>query len=225
MQVGGFDSGASEASAAGGGGGAPDAEAGLDWAAAMERDAFEEAAMQHGLAADDEDDIFSTRDSLTGTPPPNGSGGASPGGGGGAAGGGAAAVCAYWREVARGEAQRLLRLNDESVRHEASWQAEREQWQALRAEVQAELRREARSKALGGPAGGGSPAAQAAADGAAGSHAQGSVAEMQQALRRAQAKSRNLKREHATLEKELSRRQLAVAEMESRLSRLRNGLQ
>ena len=48
--------------------------------------------------------------------------------------------------------------------------------------------------------------------------------EIQQALRRAQAKSRNLKRERTALEKELSRRQLAVAEMEARLNRLRETL-
>ena len=136
-------------------------------------------------------------------------------------------MCAHWREVARAEAQRLLRLNDESVRHEASLVAEREQWNALRAEVQTELRREARSKARtagASPAGAGTGRAEDAAEGGRASHARSEALEIQQALRRAQAKARNLKRERVALEKELSRRQLAVAEMESRLSRLRDNL-
>ena len=43
-------------------------------------------------------------------------------------------------------------------------------------------------------------------------------------LRRAHAKSRNLEREGAALESELKRRQIAVNEMEARISRLKEVL-
>ena len=53
--------GSASGAGAEGAGAARAAEAGLDWAAAMERDAFESAAMQHGLADDgDDDDVFSS---------------------------------------------------------------------------------------------------------------------------------------------------------------------
>ena len=198
-----------EGGAIGGGGGGDGAGGGdevdpaLDWAAAMERDAFESAVMQHGLDDDDDDDALST-------------GGSKAGGGGAPVGAGG--ICAFWREIARGEAQRLLRLNDASVRHEKEWQAERDQWQALRAEVQAELRREARSKARSSAAGGAASTSEAEGSD------RGEVVEVQQALRRAQAKVRNLRRERAALEGELSRHQMATADVEERLNLLRNEL-
>ena len=50
------------------------------------------------------------------------------------------------------------------------------------------------------------------------------LADAQQALRRAQAKARNMKRERAALDAELRRRRQAVAEADAKFGRLREAL-
>jgi hypothetical protein len=199
----------------------------FDWAAAMERDAFMAAAMEHALLeeggfADNETiDAQSEAPSNTLSFAPSTIGGG--GGRGGKAAAGSAAVTALWREIAKKEAQRLLRLNDEVSRREAEWQRERDEWMQYRAEVQEEMRRDARNqaKAIRGGAGGegGSPLVASAAP--AGGQ---DLAAVKEALRRAQAQALNLKRERANMEGELAKRRQAAAAVEAKLNRLRGAL-
>ena len=127
-----------------------------------------------------------------------------------------------WREIARVEAQSLLKLNEEGSRIEAAWQSERSQFLQLKSEVQEEMRREARqgfkARAIGG--GDGSPGG---GDGEV-EMLRSELADSQSKLRRAQAKARNLRRERGALETELERRQAAVLEMEMRIQRLKEAL-
>ena len=176
------------------------ADRALDWAAAIERDELEAAAMRHGL--DDVDDASSG----VADADENWRGGAS-------------AVCTQWRDAASREAERLRRLHAESQRHRAEWERERLTFEALRAEVQAELKREARQHLLagGGPS---SPASPDADEGALSEE----LARTQQQMRREQARARSLRRERTALESELHRRQRAVADLEERLGRLRAAL-
>jgi hypothetical protein len=199
----------------------------FDWAAAMERDAFMAAAMEHALLeeggfADNETiDAQSEAPSNTLSFAPSTIGGG--GGRGGKAAAGSAAVTALWREIAKKEAQRLLRLNDEVSRREAEWQRERDEWMQYRAEVQEEMRRDARNQAKvirGGAGGeGGSPSVASAAP--AGGQ---DLAAVKEALRRAQAQALNLKRERANMEGELAKRRQAAAAVEAKLNRLRGAL-
>ena len=179
------------------GGGSGRNEAALDWAAGMERDALESAAMRHGLDAEDGEDA-ATGDSPT------------------------QVDVTMWREIARVEAQSLLKLNEEGSRIEAAWQSERSQFLQLKSEVQEEMRREARqgfkARAIGG--GDGSPGG---GDGEV-EMLRSELADSQSKLRRAQAKARNLRRERSALETELERRQAAVLEMEMRIQRLKEAL-
>ena len=165
------------------GGGSGRNEAALDWAAGMERDALESAAMRHGLDAEDGEDA-ATGDSPT------------------------QVDVTMWREIARVEAQSLLKLNEEGSRIEAAWQSERSQFLQLKSEVQE----------IGG--GDGSPGG---GDGEV-EMLRSELADSQSKLRRAQAKARNLRRERSALETELERRQAAVLEMEMRIQRLKEAL-
>ena len=199
----------------------------FDWAAAMERDAFMAAAMEHALLeeggfADNETiDAQSEAPSNTLSFAPSTIGGG--GGRGGKAAAGSAAVTALWREIAKKEAQRLLRLNDEVSRREAEWQRERDEWMQYRAEVQEEMRRDARNqaKAIRGGAGGEGGSPSVAAPAPAGGQ---DLAAVKEALRRAQAQALNLKRERANMEGELAKRRQAAAAVEAKLNRLRGAL-
>ena len=184
-----------------------DASAALDWAAAMERDAFEAASMRYEQMDEVDNDAASATTDGTAV-----------------AGGhvaGAHGVCVMWRSLARREAQRLLRLNDEVNRQESAWQVERERWLALKAEVQAELRREARQQVKDR----GSPSAIASLHGSesCGDSATlySELAEAKRELRLTNQQASNMKRERLALEKELARRKDAVADLEARVSRLR----
>ena len=134
---------------------------------------------------------------------------------------GAAAVTAHWRDIAKTEAQRLLRLNDAVSRREAEWQRERDEWSAYRAEVDEQMRRESRLAAKGGR-GGAQPSTPGG--GAPGGGAPHDVSATKEALRRAQSHALNLRRERVNLEAELAKRRTAAATVEARLHRLRGAL-
>ena len=147
-------------------------------------------------------------------------------------------VSVHWRELARREAQRLLRLSEESKRYATEWKEERAVFEALKVEVQAELRREARqqakfggggglclslSSASGSPQGGGGGGdevrlEEAGPDAAA---LEEKLNRLRQQQRREQAKARNLRRERAALEAELDRRQVLIADLQDRLGQIR----
>ena len=173
-------------------------DAALDWAAGAEREAFEAAAMRHGLGGDEE---------------------------GGENEAPADAVGGMWRELARDAAQRLLRLNEEGTKVESAWQAEKAQFLQLKAEVQEELKRELKQAAERRRQ---SMSPDAHANDGLGDadddQLQAVMAELQPKLRRAQAKARNLRRERAALEGEYDKRQEAVQELERKVRLLREVL-